>query len=85
MGPISKNSVPNPKSFWFWKGVTLGPPQTSNPRRILGTCLSIQMALSSVQRSPSSRLPFQVIKGPLKHSKGPLKHAEGSRKHSEGP
>ena len=39
-GP-SKNSGPNPKSFCFWSGFTLGPPQTSaspppwaNPRYV---------------------------------------------------
>ena len=42
-GLSQKNSGPNPKSFWFWRGVTLGPPQTSAPPppgQILATCLA---------------------------------------------
>ena len=40
-GPLLKNSLPYPKSFWFWRGLTLGPPKTSAPTlgQIPGACL----------------------------------------------
>ena len=58
MGPLPKNSDPNTNRFWFWRGVTLGSPQTSPLGQILGTCLlSGTPYLAEFQHHPYVAIP----------------------------
>ena len=90
MGPLPKNNGPNPKSFWFWRGLPWGPLSPPPPLGHAASCNREPPVYTRRHHVPA-RVSLYLLgascvaqKGPSVLARGLLYQADGLLHRSEG-